>query len=486
MSRIGKAPIQLPGGVDITIAGATVTVKGPKGTLARDLPGGITARQDGSTLLVERPNDERQNRALHGLSRTLVNNMVAKQHNFVGEPSNIMVVRSHLTSFSQALCYRGIELQFLNDVSMYLHLAGTAPILAVGGYLSAFRKHQGQNSDAGSPIMSAGFYEWEVFVRGEADAGNLSDERLEAAQANLARLYSQGVGKLPELKRLMSNLAELTMPTQGGLLRSPRFSADLANAASEIAARKAVRRPGTSCPICNKQVATWLAHPEMQNIDISFLQRVESVGSRLDKHLCPNCHCNDRDRHLWHYLTRTGLLQDSRTLRILHIAPEARLEPLIRQMHPADYVCGDLFPKYTHHRKINVEQLDFPDDRFDLIICNHVLEHVASPELAVAEFHRCLAPGGHLVAQTPYARLLKHTFELTKSPPVEFATHFFGQDDHVRLFGMDIEKLFLQTGLVGALYPHHTILPDVDPEIAGVNGEEPFFLFRKGMSPAIR
>ncbi len=76
MSRIGKAPINVPSGVDVTIAGSTVTVKGPKGTLSRDLPGDIRVRQDGSTLLVERPNDERQNRALHGLSRTLVNNMV--------------------------------------------------------------------------------------------------------------------------------------------------------------------------------------------------------------------------------------------------------------------------------------------------------------------------------------------------------------------------------------------------------------------------
>ncbi|WP_413458133.1 methyltransferase domain-containing protein [Herbaspirillum huttiense] len=416
---------------------------------------------------------------------SLVNNMVAQQHNFVGEPSNIMVVRNHLTSFSQVLNYRGIELHFLHDVSMYLHLASMGPILAVGGYLSAFRKHQAQNSDAGSSIMSAGFFEWEVFVRGEADANNLSDERLGLAQASLARLYGQGVANLPELGRLMSNLGELTAPPQGGLLHSPRFSADLAYATSEMAARKATRRPESSCPICNQRVTAWLAHPETQNIDLSFLQRVESIGSRLDKHLCPVCHCNDRDRHLWHYLTRTGLLQAPRTLRILHIAPEARLEPLIRQMQPADYVCGDLFPKYPHHHKINVEQLDFPDDRFDLIICNHVLEHVASPELAVAEFHRCLAPGGHLVAQTPYARLLKHTFELTKSPSVEFATHFFGQDDHVRLFGMDIEKLFHQTGLIGALYPHNTVLPDVDPEIAGVNGEEPFFLFRKGMAPAI-
>jgi large subunit ribosomal protein L6 len=76
MSRIGKAPINVPGGVDVAIDGASVTVKGPKGTLSRELPGAITVRREDSQLLVERPNDERQNRSLHGLSRTLVSNMV--------------------------------------------------------------------------------------------------------------------------------------------------------------------------------------------------------------------------------------------------------------------------------------------------------------------------------------------------------------------------------------------------------------------------
>ena len=76
MSRIGKAPITIPNGVEVSISGRTVSVKGPKGQLSREIPGDIIVRKEENTLLVERPDDGRTNRALHGLSRTLVNNMV--------------------------------------------------------------------------------------------------------------------------------------------------------------------------------------------------------------------------------------------------------------------------------------------------------------------------------------------------------------------------------------------------------------------------
>ena len=76
MSRIGKSPINVPSGVDVTISGRQISVKGPKGTLEREIPGEITVRQDGETLVVERPDDERESRAMHGLVRSLVNNMV--------------------------------------------------------------------------------------------------------------------------------------------------------------------------------------------------------------------------------------------------------------------------------------------------------------------------------------------------------------------------------------------------------------------------
>ncbi len=77
MSRIGKLPITVPQGVDVTIAeGNVITVKGPQGTLTKELHPNMIIKKDGETLTVERPNDEKENRALHGLTRTLLFNMV--------------------------------------------------------------------------------------------------------------------------------------------------------------------------------------------------------------------------------------------------------------------------------------------------------------------------------------------------------------------------------------------------------------------------
>ena len=76
MSRIGRSPIPVPDGVDVVIDGGSVSVTGPLGSLARTLPSGITIRREDGQLLLERPDDQRAHRALHGLARSLVNNMV--------------------------------------------------------------------------------------------------------------------------------------------------------------------------------------------------------------------------------------------------------------------------------------------------------------------------------------------------------------------------------------------------------------------------
>ena len=76
MSRIGNKPITVPAGVDVTIDGCTVTVKGPKGTLTREFNHNMKISQDANAIKVERPDDEPINRSLHGLTRTLLNNMI--------------------------------------------------------------------------------------------------------------------------------------------------------------------------------------------------------------------------------------------------------------------------------------------------------------------------------------------------------------------------------------------------------------------------
>jgi large subunit ribosomal protein L6 len=76
MSRIGRLPVPIPSGVDVAIEGQTVTVKGPKGTLSHTVAEPITVAREDGTIAVARPDDERESRSLHGLSRTLIANMV--------------------------------------------------------------------------------------------------------------------------------------------------------------------------------------------------------------------------------------------------------------------------------------------------------------------------------------------------------------------------------------------------------------------------
>ena len=76
MSRIGKKPITIPAGVDVTVDGSTVTVKGAKGTLTNTFNSNITIEKDGNEIKVSRPNDQKENRSLHGLTRTLIANMI--------------------------------------------------------------------------------------------------------------------------------------------------------------------------------------------------------------------------------------------------------------------------------------------------------------------------------------------------------------------------------------------------------------------------
>jgi SAM-dependent methyltransferase len=232
------------------------------------------------------------------------------------------------------------------------------------------------------------------------------------------------------------------------------------------------------CIVCDRPVERWLAHPGAAQRS-RFTAMLETVGSDLTHYQCPHCGCNDRERHLWLYMAAAGLPRALAGARLLHFAPERGLEALIARCGPAEYLRGDLLPTRPDLIRMDVQALPFEDGRFDLIISNHVLEHVADPDRALRELRRCLRDGGVLIAQTPYSPLLKRTFELKTPPDAGFAALFYGQSDHVRLFGDDIGSYFGAAGFEGRPLPHDEVLAAIDPLEFGCNPREPFFAFTR-------
>jgi SAM-dependent methyltransferase len=129
--------------------------------------------------------------------------------------------------------------------------------------------------------------------------------------------------------------------------------------------------------------------------------------------------------------------------------------------------------------KADMEAMPFADAAFDLVIANHVLEHVDDERKALGEVARVLAPGGFAILQTPYSARLHATWRDPGIDTPEARLQAYGQEDHVRLFGRDIFERIASAGFESHVRRHAELLGDVDPGVAGVNAAEPFFLFRK-------
>jgi SAM-dependent methyltransferase len=183
-------------------------------------------------------------------------------------------------------------------------------------------------------------------------------------------------------------------------------------------------------------------------------------------------------------MRESGILASLRAKRILHFAPEPQLSRYIGGAGPEEYVRCDLYPWADDISKADLLALPFPDSHFDLLIANHVLEHVKNDRLAVREITRVLTPGGYAILQTPFSSMLEHTWEDSGVTSEDARLQAFGQEDHVRLFGRDIFERIAQQELEPLIQQHNVVLPGFCPNRYGVNPEEPFFLFRKPEEPA--
>jgi SAM-dependent methyltransferase len=235
------------------------------------------------------------------------------------------------------------------------------------------------------------------------------------------------------------------------------------------------------CPVCERHMHRFMPYRRRRS---ALMQAIDCIGSDTGNFSCPLCGAHDRERHLLLYLRATGLLDSISGKDVLHFAPEARLTPLLLATHPRSYQGCDLFPHSAGIRRVDITCMPFSDETFDVVIANHILEHVDDDRQAASEIARVLRPGGIAILQTPYSAMLHSTWEDAGIVSDSSRLQAFGQEDHVRLYGRDIFERISSSGLSAEVRTHQQLLPDVDARQVGVNEREPFFLFRKSLAPA--
>lgn len=151
--------------------------------------------------------------------------------------------------------------------------------------------------------------------------------------------------------------------------------------------------------------------------------------------LSPGTLSLERHRQMWLYLQReTNFF--SKNYKVLHIAPEQAFLEKFRQMKNLDYLTADLYSPIVDV-KADILALPFADESFDVIFCNHVLEHIEDDTQAISELYRVMRKGGWGIFQVPIKNGLAETYEdFSITSPEERQKHF-GQYDHVRWYGMD-------------------------------------------------
>lgn len=233
------------------------------------------------------------------------------------------------------------------------------------------------------------------------------------------------------------------------------------------------------CVFCDHYIDAFLPYRSGWQGTPLLMRVLDVIGSNLDQFECPWCSAHDRERHLLMYMRASGIFDNIQSMSVLHFAPERRLSKLIFSQNPVRYIKCDLYPTSPDTERIDILAIPFTDKSFDLIIANHILEHVADDTKALQEIWRTLKVGGRAILQTPYSPKLHHTWSDPGIDTDNARLQAYGQEDHVRLFGRDIFGRFTSVGLESCVSTHDQLIPQYDPKKYGVNGKEPFFLFRR-------
>ena len=205
------------------------------------------------------------------------------------------------------------------------------------------------------------------------------------------------------------------------------------------------RGNNVECPVCESHFSKFLSYG------------YKEVRKNA---LCPKCLSLERHRLVWLYLkNRTKFFEQQ--MKVLHIAPEQCFEERFRKMANLEYITADLESPLADF-KCDVQELPFKENEFDVVFCNHVLEHVDDDSKAMSEILRVMKPGAFAVLLVPIDFSRKETYEDPMITSPEERTIHFLQYDHKRLYGQDyIERL----KKVGFIIIENNFLDEINEEL---------------------
>ena len=176
------------------------------------------------------------------------------------------------------------------------------------------------------------------------------------------------------------------------------------------------------CPVCDRSFRKFLSYG--------------SETAHRENVLCPYDLTLERHRLMWLYLKNHSDFFTAEKVNVLHIAPEQCFHKRFKEQANLNYLTGDLVSPIADMH-FDLHSIPLEDNRFDVIFCNHVMEHVDNPIQCMSELHRVMKPGGWGILQVPQDFSRETTYEdASITSPADREKHFW-QKDHLRLFGKD-------------------------------------------------
>lgn len=193
--------------------------------------------------------------------------------------------------------------------------------------------------------------------------------------------------------------------------------------------------------------------------------------------LAPHALSLERHRLIWLYLTRELDIQHA-ALRVLHIAPEPCLQKRLRALPALRYVSADLESPWAEIH-CDIQDLPFQEEAFDLILCNHVLEHIPDDRRAMRELRRVLAPGGRALLLVPMDTQRATTLEDPAINTDALREQYYWQRDHLRLYGRDYPDRLREQGFQVEELDYVAQLPPEWRERYALREEDKLFIATK-------